>query len=147
MRTPIALIASTALLLPGAVIGATPAQAASEVTTATIKNCQKTRHGVTVRIKMRDNGRFTRIRVSHPKGTGNFKEPRLVLVTGGTSWYSTPPPGPDGGQIAGGARDRDHRLKPSFRSISVADGYSTVGVGAKFKLDSGKSIRLSCGLG
>ena len=78
-RTPIALLASAALLLPAAVI-AMPAEAATSAPTATIKNCSKTKHGVTVRIKLRDNGRFTRVRVSHPDGDGNFRAPRVRSV-------------------------------------------------------------------
>lgn len=145
MRRTLALLASTALLLPAAVLAA-PAEAATATTSDTVKNCSKTRHGVTVRIKMRDNGDFTRIRVSHPRGKGNFAEPRLKWVAGGVSRSSTPPPDEQGRSISGISLDREHRLKPSFRSISVADGYSTTGVSARFRLDNGKTIRLSCSL-
>lgn len=146
MRRMLALAAGSALILPPmALVAAGDASAAT--TTASVRTCAKTQHGLTVRIRMHDNGRFTRIRVSHPRGRGDFHEPRLHHVVGAVSWVSSPPPGPDGGQISGAARDRQHRLAPSFRSISVADGYSHVDVSAIFKLDNGKAIRLSCSLG
>jgi hypothetical protein len=146
MRRMFVLAAGSALILPPAVLVGSPGASAA-ATTASDRTCAKTQHGLTVRIGMHDNGRFTRIRVSHPRGHGNFYEPRLHHVTGAVSWGSTPPPGPDGGQISGAARDRRHHLPPSFRSISVADGYSTVGVSAVFRLDNGGKIRLSCSLG
>ena len=75
MNASIALVAVSALILPTATLLA-PAQAAG-VAGGTITNCQKSKFGVTVRVKMRDNGEFTRVRVSHRHGTGNFYEPRV----------------------------------------------------------------------
>lgn len=79
MRTSIALLASTALIVPAAVLAA-PAGAGSAQSGAAITNCSKTKHGVTARIKLRVEDRFMRVRVSHPRGTGNFKQPRVERV-------------------------------------------------------------------
>jgi hypothetical protein len=146
MRRILTLAACSMLTLPSVLLAA-PAQATETATTADAAHtCAKTQHGLTVRIKMRDTGKFTRIRVSHPRGRGVFREPRLHHVTGGVSWFSTPPPDEKGRQISGSAIDKRHRLKPVFRSISVSDGYSRVAVSAIFTLDNGKVIRLSCSL-
>lgn len=122
MKTSVALLASSALLLPTAVL-ASPAEAASEATTVMIKNCSKTRHGVTVRIKLRKEATFTRMRVSHPRGKGNFYEPRVRRVEG-----------PGSGQPIG----------PSFRIPATPGDNETVIVFARFELRSGESIRLVC---
>ncbi len=79
MRTPLALLASTALIVPAAVLGA-PAGAGDVRSGAAISNCFKTKHGVTVRIKLRVEDRVMRVRVSHPRGTGNFEQPRVARV-------------------------------------------------------------------
>ncbi|MBA3745216.1 hypothetical protein [Sporichthya sp.] len=144
-KMSIALLASAGLLLPAAVL-ATPVAAAPSATSATIKNCVKTKHGVTVRIKLRDNGRFTRVRVSHPDGKGNFYAPKVQRVEGARGFTGdAPPPNPDGSQIGGGAsRDRLHAVKPSFRAPSATGG--TVSVSATFHLRSGKSVTVGCGL-
>ena len=126
---------------------AAPADATSASSAAAIRNCAKTQHGVTVRIKMRDNGRFTRIRISHPHGRGVFHEPRLHHVDGSVAVGFISPPDEDGNQIGSATRDRPHHLSPSFRSASVSDGYTSVSISARFKLDNGKAIRLSCSIG
>ncbi len=66
-------------------------------------------------------------------GPRSFAEPRVQRVLGFTSWYSAPPPD-DQGRRAGGARERERPPKCTFRTVSVADGYSSTGVGAKFRL-------------
>lgn len=145
-KTSLALVAGAALLLPAAVV-ATPAEAsASAAASPTIKNCAKTKHGVTVRIKLRDNGRFTRVRVSHPDGKGNFYAPRVVRVDASRGFVGdAPPPNPDGSQLGGGAfRTRSQSVGPSFRAPSATGG--SMDVAATFKLRNGKSIRLGCGL-
>lgn len=143
LKSPFALIAGAALLLPAAVI---PAPAEATTTADTIKNCSTSGHGVTVRIKLRDNGQFTRGRVSHPRGDGNFYAPQIRQVRGATfGGGDTPPPHENGQQIGGGVwRDREHALGPTFRTESAAGGF--VGVSAVFKLRSGHSIRLDCTL-
>jgi hypothetical protein len=138
--TPLALLASSALVFPAVALAA-PAQAGDVGTTDTIKNCSKTRYGVTVRIKLRDNGDFTRVRVSHPRGEGNFYAPRVVRVAGGAFGA-----GEATENLGGGVwRDKRRSLPPSFRTESTSV-YSTVGVGAAFTLRNGKSIRLTCTL-
>lgn len=83
MRThTIALLASTALLLPAAAF-TLPTEGASAATSVGIANCSETKHGVTTRIKLRVEGSRMRVRVSHPRGTGNFENrhvKRVVLI-------------------------------------------------------------------
>lgn len=127
LRTPVVLLASTALVLPAAVLAA-PVEAASEATTAKIANCSKTKHGVTTRIKLRVEGRYMRVRVSHPRGTGNFKNrqvKRVVLIASQVSPIS----------ISRGKRFGDkpvYRLR-NFNAVSV-----------KFTLRNGHSTGVSC---
>lgn len=141
MKKSLALLAGSALLFPGAVL-ASPAEAASG---PAITSCSRTKHGVTVRIKLRDEGTFTRVRVSHPQGIGNFKEPAV-------KWTRQ-----DAGQIGGGeSRDRE---MPSIRTSAVSadddgrqnspsfripyDGRGTA-VYVLFKLRNGKRIDFAC---
>lgn len=152
MRRSLALFAGSALLVPTTLLtapaGATAATPAATSATAqdTIQNCSKKRHGVTVRIKMRDNGDFSRIRISHPRGSGNFHAPKVRRVQGAIAWTGdTPPPSSDGGQVGGGASiERTHTLSPSFRAPSATG--ATVSLVARFILRSGKSIPLTCTL-
>ncbi len=141
MRTPIALLAGTALLLP-AVVLATPAEAASRANPE-ITNCSTTKHGVKVRIKVRDEGRAgMNIRVSHFRATGNFEEPRVrATVTGIYREGKAPPPDQNGGQIGGGATAQGGITAYSFRTGPAA--YQT-DVSTTFKLRNGKRITLSC---
>jgi hypothetical protein len=76
-----ALIASAALVLPAAAVVA-PAEAATEGTRDFVKNCSKDHRGTVLRIKLRaDRSKdLLRVRVSHPDGTGNFREPRVRRV-------------------------------------------------------------------
>jgi hypothetical protein len=118
---------------------ASPAGADSS-TAAVIKNCSKTRHGVTVRIKLRDDGRHTRIRFSHPDGTGNFYAPKVTRVLASINFWQ-------GDQAAHLAPYRT--VGPSVRvhtaqSNSGDDFLNTVAVHAIFKLRSGKHISLGC---
>lgn len=108
------------------------------------KTCWKTQYGVTVKIKMRDNTEFTRVRISHPRGTGSFLNPNVSVVRGSVEFYSITPAGPDGTQVGGGSINKSHRFGPSFRISTVQDGYSYTAVHARFKLVNGKVIGLSC---
>lgn len=144
MRRSLALLVSPALLLPAAVLSA-PAEAATQATTDTVTNCSKSRHGVTVRIKIRDRGSFSRVRVSHPRGTGNFYEPKV-------RWTRH-----DAGQIGGGVSrppaaltastavdaDDSNQNKPSFRIPFEGPG---TGVVVLFKLRNGHRVSLYCGV-
>ena len=137
-KTPLVLLAGTALLFPGAVI-ASPAAATSG---PAITNCYKTQHGVQVRIRVRDMGQTMRVRVSHPDGTGNFREPRVRWTETSVSRESKAvPPDANGGEIGSAVSMDRVRNDPSFRT--GAAWYRT-DVSALFKLTNGKSIRLSC---
>lgn len=126
MRTSIALLASTALIVPAALLVA-PA-GAGDVRSAAITNCSKTKHGVTVRIKLRVEDRFMRVRVSHPRGTGNFHQPRVErvrLMAAGVSPISR-------------TRSTHHGDSPTYRLRNAN------AVDVKFILRNDRTIGLSC---
>lgn len=142
------LLAGVALVVPTAVLTA-PTEAATEAateatteaTSAKVTNCSKTRHGVTVRIKIRDEGRFARVQVSHPRGKGNFREPRLRWVKVAVSHVGAPSFDEDGTGLGGGAsmtRARDRG--PSFRTTMA----HTTSIHGTFKLRTGPAIHLEC---
>lgn len=134
MRRTAALLTSTALILPTAAVVA-PAEAASQATGDRIVNCSKSKHGTTVRVKMRDNGEFVRIRISHPHGDGNFDNNRIRRVLGST--YSV-------NQNSERIRFTKHRtLPPSFRAVSR----DIVEFSARFELKNGKVIIFGCMVG
>lgn len=141
-KAPLALLASSALLVPGTVI----ASSAEATSGPSITNCYKTRHGVQVRIKVRDMGRTMRVRVSHPDGEGNFREPQVrwartrVVYAG-----EAPPPDDSGGQIGGGVALSPQHFEPSFREDGSGP-WDHITVSATFKLKNGKSISLDCDL-
>lgn len=143
VKSSLALIAGAALLAPG-VVTLAPARAATAEDR--VENCSKSAHGVTVRINLRDNGQFTRVRVSHPRGDGNFYAPRVRQVRGATfGGGDAPPPDENGGQLGGGVwRERQRALGPTFRTESSVGGF--VGLSAMFKLRSGQSVKLTCTL-
>ena len=97
----------------------------------TIRECAKTRYGVTVRVKLRDNGEFTRVRVSHPRGELRFHEPRVRRVelrtSGGDEWRTV--------ELSVGPSSRQASASPPDRLHSVS---------ATFKLRNGKAIVLGC---
>lgn len=127
LRTPLALAASSALILPGALV-APPAEAVS----LSITNCAKTKYGVEVRIKIRDEGATGRVRVSHPRGKGNFREPRVARTSTLVRYTG------DGG----GVQQLTYGNDPSFRTDTSFDG--RVQVVTAFKLRNGKTINLTC---
>lgn len=153
MKRSLALLTSTALLLPAAVLVA-PAEAASDRITdpvpcdnlgcggeireapVRIKNCYKSQHGTTVRIKIRSSADedYTRVRLSHPRGRGNFDNNKVKRVDGVVDTDS------------GTANSRDYRmgLAPSHRLGEAAGNGVTVNVLLTFKLRNGKSINLDC---
>lgn len=137
MRTPIVLLASGALLLPTAVVAASAEAADSTATTATIRNCYKTRHGVTVRVRLRDMGGYTRVRVSHPDGKGSFRNRHVKRVFGGAAWYNA-------GATAT-TLPRGHKMSPSTR-VKNGRGPSTVDAYVSFHLRNGHAIRMFCSL-
>lgn len=127
MRTPLALLASTALIVPAAVLGA-PAGAGDVRSGAAISNCFKTKHGVTVRIKLRVEDRVMRVRVSHPRGTGNFEQPRVARVRLTASQVS--PNSISRGKVFGDS--------PVYRLRNAN------AVDVRFSLKNGRRIGLSC---
>lgn len=86
-RTPKVLIAVGAMLAAG--LQAAPAEAAPAVSTAVIKDCSTTRHGVPLKVRVRANMahngdqnyvRDLLVRVSHPDGVGKFRSGRVRSV-------------------------------------------------------------------
>jgi hypothetical protein len=147
MNRSTALLISSALLLPAAALVA-PAQAATDASTDTVTNCSKSRHGVTVRIKIRDEGSFSRVRVSHPRGTGNFYAPKVRWtrhdsgqVGGGVSL--PPPSGTSTVRTAADPGDDGNQNKPSFRIPFAGPG---TGIAVVFKLRNGHRISMFCGV-
>ena len=159
MKRILVLLASTAVLLPAAPAGAFgmpdlpggdrgPDEpgvccASNKDATLTITNCSKTRHGVSARIRIRDEGSRGLVRVSHPRGDGRFREPRVRSVFATMGWFGeTPPPGPDGSQLGGGVSRTPYGDKPSFRTSTRSLGTTYASV--KFKLRNGKSFNMTC---
>lgn len=128
-KTPVALLASSALLIPSGAILASPAEAVE----LSITNCSKTRYGVEVRIKIRDEGSTGRVRLSHPRGKGNFREPAVRRVVSGVRYA-----GPGVGGVALFTHHGDH----SYRTRTPSEG--TVTVLATFLLRNGNKIEMSC---
>ena len=160
-KRTLALLASSALLMPAAPAGAwgmpdlpggdpqpdTPEVccASNSPASVTITNCSKTRHGVTVRIRIRDEGSRGLVRVSHPRGKGKFREPRVRSVFASMVWGGeAPPPGPDGSQLGGGVSRQPYGDRPSFRTRTP--NYGTTSAYVTFKLRNGKSVRLGCAM-
>ena len=155
MKRILALLACSAVLLPAGPAGAFgmpplpdggepdlgPASAGEP--SVTITNCSKTRHGVTVRIMIRDEGSRGLVRVSHPRGDGKFRESRVRSVFASMVWGGdAPPPGPDGSQLGGGVSRQPYGDRASFRTSTRDLGTTTAYVA--FKLRNGKSVGLSC---
>lgn len=132
-KTPAALLASSALLIPTAVLAAAPAEAVE----LSITNCSKTKYGVEVRIKIRDEGNTGRVRLSHPDGRGNFREPAVRKI-----WSGVRHVGPAGSGVGGGASITAHYNDPSYRTRTPNEG--TVTVLATFVLRNGNKIEMSC---
>lgn len=162
LKTPTALLLTGALLLPAApavAIGVPPIPESprssgesgncdgfgcvGESRVLTVTNCSKTRHGVTVRIRIRDNGRYGYVRVSHPRGTNKFYEPRVRSVKAalGRSGGTVTDPA-TGNQVGGGGFVNAARpVGPTFRTTQL-NSNSVVHV--LFRLRSERTISLSC---
>lgn len=118
MKRTFALIASTALLMPAAVL-ASPATAAEATHTSNVTNCLKTHHGVKVRVKVTMLREYTRVRVSHPGGRGKLRNAKVARVSS-TDGYAT-------------------HSSPSWRTK-----YSPLLVRTVFTLRTGQQIKLTC---
>jgi hypothetical protein len=90
---------------------------------------------VTVRIKLRDNGEFTRVRVSHPRGTGNFYAPRVRKVSG-WAFY--------GGAGAIGRWPLSDAPSQRIKSARGGGKVPLLSVSVTFSLRNGKHIAMSC---
>lgn len=128
MRTRLALLATTTLLLPTAVLSA-PAEAATAATSAEITNCSKTQYGVTVKIRIRYlGGQLFRVRISHQDGSGVFEEPKVKRTRTTV--------------ITDRAADNFKTTAPSFRVTGVPK-HELLVVG-KFVLKNDQKIHLTC---
>lgn len=125
-KTAIAVLAGSALVVPTTALVASPAEARHK--SYRITDCWKTQHGETVRVRIRDEGATGRVRVSHPRGKGNFREPRVARVFVGVRY------------TGGGASLSPYGNDPSFRTETFAG----TEVLATFKLRSGERIRMTC---
>lgn len=130
-KTPIVLLASTALLAPTAAL-AGASEAATSGVSITVSNCSKTRYGTTVKIRISDFGKTARVRVSHPDGTFRFENDRVRRTASGVKYV-----GPTGGVSLTAKGNR-----PAFTIIANRPGKTQVVT--TFKLRNGKSIFLSC---
>ena len=99
------------------------------------KECWRTRHDTTVRIKLRDDGDFVRIRVSHPDGDGRFDNNRVRSVRAEMLEYGRSGAGSIG-------RFLKDPAPPSFRVSAGRE--RVVEVNAKFRLRNGNPIYLTC---
>jgi hypothetical protein len=144
MRAPIVLLASAALVMPTAAV-ASPVHAATA--TPTVLNCHKTKHGVTVRVRLtshQDKG-FTQVRVSHHRGTGIFHNPHVRTTSVAWGQIGTAVSRPRGSstiRAAASSYANPVRDRPTFRVPVVGNGFS---VDAKFTLRNGTHIHVFCG--
>lgn len=130
-KSPVVLLASAALVAPTAVLAAAPA---ADAATLSVTNCSKTRYGVEVRIRIRDEGTRGIVRVSHPRGKWRFENHKVRRVASGVKYTSRLP--------GGGATMDAHGNDPVFRINTGRTGKTQV-ISA-FKLRNGKTIKLTC---
>lgn len=125
-KTPVALLASSALLIPTTALFAAPAQASHQ--SYRITDCWKTAAGETVRVRIRDEGDTGRVRVSHHRAKTVFKNRDVARVFVGVR------------RTGGGASLSPYGNDHSFRTQTF-DGTQVL---ATFKLRSGKRIHMTC---
>lgn len=142
---------SKALLAVGSLLAAAmwaaPADAAP-AGTVVIKNCSTTKHGVPLRVKMRfqmasasdtNDVDLVRVRVSHPDGTGNFRENRVAsvdLAVGFESEVTNP-------QLGSAVWRERVGNRPVTRK-RVDSGMSNISADVTFRLVNGKRAHLTC---
>lgn len=143
---PKALIAVGSLLAAGT--WAAPAQAAPAAGTVVVKHCSTTSHGVPLRVKLRfamssasdpNDVRLMRVRVSHPDGTGNFRERRVDSVAT-TLAFETEASDPRIGGAAFAERRGDH---PVYRK-RLNEGLASATAIVVFRLHNGKRGVIGC---
>jgi hypothetical protein len=149
MNRTAAFLISSALLLPGAVATAAPANAdwspsgdgavgGPGPSTGIGVLCHKHKYGHTVRIGMFDDGERIHFKVSHPRGHGRYHAPWVKYVMGDVG----------GGDSGGAFRDRWHRLRPSFSyEGTTLNSDASYGIRAVFHLRHHRHIRLNCSIG
>jgi len=134
----LAASATAAVLLAGAF--SVPAEAAP-ARQIVIKNCTETVAGVPLRVKMRFD-RVLRVRVTHPDGTGNFRDRRVQRVATLMSFESAPtPPDENGGEIGGAAWAESYGDRPSYR---IRDWGAVTTAEVTFTLRNGKRATVTC---
>jgi hypothetical protein len=144
---PKVLAVTASLVAAGLYVG--PADAATAAGgTVLIKNCTATAHGVPLRVKMRfemrsasdpNDVRLMRVRVSHPDGTGNFKNNGVRSVTT-TLLFETASVNPQLGGAAFAERRGNH---PTYRKRLNAGMASATAV-VSFRLTDGKRANIGC---
>jgi hypothetical protein len=142
---PKALIAVGSLLAAGT--WAAPAQAAP-TGAVVIKSCSATEHGVPLRVKMRfqlasaadtNDVRLARVRVSHPDGTGNFRETRVSSVGTGL-FFESAVSDPRLGSAVWAERAGDRAVYRKRLNM----GMTSVSAHVTFRLAGGKRANLTC---
>ena len=123
MRKTIVLLASAALAAPVAMLAA-PAEAAHG---ARLTDCYKTQYGVTVHVRIRDEGSTGRVRVSAPNGKTVFKNRHVKRVVSGVRYSNS---------------IDAHGHDPSYRT----DTSRPLQVLATFKLRNGHKINMVCAM-
>lgn len=126
-KTPVALLASSALVVPAITLVATPAEA--NHIGYRITDCWTKQYGETVRIRIRDEGTTGRIRVSHHRATSIFENHDVERVSVTVRYR-------------GDGASRFHGNDHSFRT-STPRGTQVL---ATFKLLNGKKIETFCNM-
>ena len=134
-------LTGVATLLAGGL--AVPAEAASAATApVVVRNCSKTLGGVPLRVKMRFGGGVLRVRVSHPDGTGNFREHRVTRTAATLLFESrAAPPDENGNEIGSAVWAQRYGDQPVYRTRHYGAVNTAV---VTFKLANGKRATLSC---
>lgn len=127
-KTPIALLASSALLIPTTALFASPAEASHQ--SYRITDCWKSKYGETVRVRIRDEGDTGRVRVSHQRASTIMKNRDVARVFVGVK------------RTGAGASLSPYGNDHSFRTQTFAG----TEVLATFKLRNGKRIHMTCAM-
>jgi hypothetical protein len=142
---PKALITVGSLLAAGMWVAPAEAAPAGPVV---IRSCSTTSHGVKLRVKMRfemksasdpDRVRLLRVRVSHPDGTGAFKNPRVRSVTAGL-FFESPSSDPRLGSAVWAERGRN---RPVYRTVQNRDVANATAI-VSFRLPHGNHAVVRC---
>lgn len=127
-KTPVALLVSSALLIPTTALFAAPAQASHQ--SYRITDCWKTVGNETVRVRIRDEGDTGRVRVSHHRAKSVFRNHDVARV-----FVSVRRTGA-GASLFPYGNDHSFRTQ-TFKGTEVL---------ATFKLRNGKKIYMNCAM-